>query len=306
MRILVTGVTGQVGGALAGALQPLGTVIATERSDFDLAKPDLLPGRLDQLAPDVIVNPAAYTAVDQAEDDIALAMLVNARAPAVLAQWAAKHDAPLIHFSTDYVFSGEGARAWSEGDATAPLSAYGMSKLAGEDEIRAAGGCFLILRTSWVYAARGKNFLRTIARFAREREELRIVADQIGAPTSARRLADVVAAVLANGLDNLRARSGRAQGLLHVSACGEASWHQFATAIVDGLRARGVKLPVSRIVPIRTEDYPTRAQRPRNSRLDLRRLREVFGIETPPWAFDLAPELDLLAQELGEAGIDQR
>lgn len=298
MRILVTGSSGQVGGALLSALAPLGTVLATDRSNFDLAMPHTLPGRLDQLVPDIIINPAAYTAVDQAEDERELAMQVNAKAPRVMAQWAATHKVPLIHFSTDYVFSGAGDRAWREDDTTAPLSAYGLSKLAGEREVLAAGGCPLIVRTSWVYAAKGKNFLRTIARLARERENLRIVSDQVGAPTSAKRLADVVALMLAAGIDDLCARVTRAGGLVHVCAEGEASWHQFASAIVDGLKSRGVKLAVTRVAPIRSDEYPTPAKRPRNSRLDLGRLHESFGIRTPHWEQDLVPELDQLAQEI--------
>jgi dTDP-4-dehydrorhamnose reductase len=298
MRILVTGSSGQVGSALMAALAPLGTVLATGRSNFDLATPRTLLGQLDDLTPDIIINPAAYTAVDQAEDERELAMRVNAEAPRVMAQWAASHAVPLIHFSTDYVFGGAGDRAWREDDATAPLSAYGSSKLAGEREVLAAGGCPLIVRTSWVYAAKGKNFLRTIARLAREREELRIVSDQVGAPTSARRLADVVALMLAAGIDDLRIRTTRARGLVHVCAAGEASWYQFASAIIDGLKCRGVKLAVTRVVPIRSDDYPTPAKRPRNSRLDLGRLHELFGIRTPHWEQDLMPELDQLAQEI--------
>jgi dTDP-4-dehydrorhamnose reductase len=298
MRILVTGSSGQVGSALVTALAPLGTVLATDRSNLDLAMLYTLPGQLDHLAPDIIINPAAYTAVDQAEDERELAMRVNAKAPRVMAQWADTHAVPFIHFSTDYVFSGAGDRAWREDDTTAPLSAYGLSKLAGEREVLAAGGCPLIVRTSWVYAAKGKNFLRTIARLAREREELRIVSDQVGAPTSARRLAEVVALMLASGIDDLRTRATRARGLVHVCAAGEASWHQFARAIVDGLKSRGVKLAVTRVVPIRSEEYPTTAKRPRNSRLDLGRLHELFGIRTPHWEEDLVPELDQLAREI--------
>jgi dTDP-4-dehydrorhamnose reductase len=298
MRILVTGASGQVGGALTAALQGLGTVIASDRQMLDLSQPQSLPDVLDHLAPDTIINPAAYTAVDQAEDEPALAMCVNAKAPGVIARWAAAHGVPLIHVSTDYVFSGAGEQPWREDDAPAPLSAYGRSKLAGEQEILSAAGCSLILRTSWVYAARGKNFLRTMARLAREREELRVVADQIGAPTSAKLLAACVAQMLAGGLDDLRARMAQAQGLLHVSASGEASWQQFASAIVEGLKARGVMLTVVRVIPISSKDYPTRATRPHNSRLDLRRLQEVFGITPPHWEQALAPELDELAREL--------
>ena len=210
-------------------------------------------------------------------------MRVNGEAPGVIARWAAARGLPLIHFSTDYVFDGSGDRAWREDDAPHPLSAYGASKLAGENEIRAAGGAFLIVRTSWVYAATGKNFLRTISGLARERKELRIVADQIGAPTSAALIADIVTGMLAGGSDALRERCKRSGGVVHVAASGEASWHGFACAIVEGLKARGVKLAVEQVVPISTDQYPTKARRPRNSRLDLTRLQSVFGITPPHW-----------------------
>jgi dTDP-4-dehydrorhamnose reductase len=211
---------------------------------------------------------------------------------------------PLIHFSTDYVFSGSGERPWREDDEPAPLSTYGATKLAGDNEIRAAGGCSLILRTSWVYAARGRNFLRTIARLAKERKELRIVADQIGAPTTAALLADTVTAIVSDGLESLRRRCAQAQGLVHITASGETSWHGFACAIVEGLRARGVALAVEQIVPIRTEEYPTPAKRPHNSRLDLTRLHQVFGLTPPTWQAALAAELDQLASELSSAGSE--
>jgi dTDP-4-dehydrorhamnose reductase len=298
MRVLVTGSSGQVGGALSTVLAPLGTILAADRSNFDLATPDALPRQLDRFAPDIIINPAAYTAVDRAEDEPELAMRVNAKSPGVMAQWATAHSIPLIHFSTDYVFSGAGDHAWREDDATGPLSIYGSSKLAGEKEILAAGGCSLIVRTSWVYAAKGRNFLRTIARLALQRNDLRIVADQIGSPTSARILADVVALMIAEGIDVLRARVAQAQGLVHVCAAGEASWHRFATEIVDGLRFRGVKLAVARVVPICSDELPTRAKRPLNSRLDLGRLHELFGVRTPHWEQGLEAELDQLAPEL--------
>ena len=302
MRILVTGVGGQVGGALVPRLQKFGTVIPTDVDTLDFAKPDRLVETLDRLGPELIVNPAAYTAVDKAEEERDLALAVNATAPGIMARSAAARAVPLIHFSTDYVFSGAGERPWREDDEPAPLSTYGATKLAGDLAIRAAGGCSLILRTSWVYAVQGRNFLRTIARLAHERKGLRIVADQIGAPTTAALLADAVTGMVSDGPDSLRRRCAQADGLVHITAAGETSWHGFACAIVEGLRARGVSLAVAQVVPIRTEDYPTLAKRPRNSRLDLTRLRQVFGLTTPTWQSALAPELDQLAWEMNSAG----
>jgi dTDP-4-dehydrorhamnose reductase len=302
MRILVTGVTGQVGGALVPRLKPFGTVISHDKSSLDLARPETIAAVLDRDAPDLVINPAAYTAVDQAETEPELAMRINAEAPGAMARWAASHRVPLIHFSTDYVYDGRGERPWNEDDVTRPLSVYGQSKLAGEHAIRAAGGVCLIVRTSWVYAARGKNFMRTIARLALERKELRVVGDQIGAPTSAALIADSVAAMVADGLDRLRERAAVARGLVHVCASGETSWHGFASAIANGLRQRGVRLAVEKIIAIRSDEYPMRATRPHNSRLDLTRLRTIFGITPPPWEAALAPELDLLVRELVAAG----
>jgi dTDP-4-dehydrorhamnose reductase len=298
VRILVTGVTGQVGGALVSRLAANHTVIAADRAMLDLSEPAAIAGRLDALTPDLIVNPAAYTAVDRAEDEPELAFRVNAEAPGAIARWAAGRGVPLVHFSTDYVFDGSGERSWREGDRTGPLSAYGASKLAGEDAVRAAGGTHLVVRTSWVYAAKGANFLRTITRLAGERRELRIVSDQFGAPTSAGVIADAVVGIVAGGLSSLAQRFAAADGLVNVAAAGETSWHGFAVAIVDGLKARGLPLAVENIVPIRTEDYPTKAKRPANSRLDLTRLKRVFGIETAKWEAALEVELDRLAGEL--------
>jgi dTDP-4-dehydrorhamnose reductase len=296
MRILLTGISGQVGATLLPLLSGH-DVVAADRTTLDLARPERIGAVLDRLAPELIVNPAAYTAVDKAEDERELAMLVNARAPGALARWARRTNVPLVHFSTDYVFDGSGARPWREDDATGPLSAYGESKLAGEAAIRAAGGTFLIVRSSWVYAATGSNFLRTIVRLARERKELRIVSDQVGAPTSAAVIAEAVTAMLGDSLETFRVRCAQAGGMVHLSTRGETSWHGFATAIVDGLKTRGVKLAVEQVHAIKSEDYPTRAKRPRNSRLDLSRLQQVFGITPPPWRDALAPELDRLAQQ---------
>ena len=298
MRVLVTGVTGQVGGALLTALKGKADVVPAPRAVLDLADAETIASALDRIAPDLIINPAAYTAVDRAEDERDLAYRINGEAPGHIANWAARRSVPLIHLSTDYVYDGSSERAWREDDMTGPLGVYGASKLAGEDAIRAAKGPHLIIRTSWVYAAKGTNFLRTIARLAAERPELRIVADQVGAPTSAQVIADGIATIVADHRSDLPLRFAAANGLVHLAAAGETSWHGFATAIIDGLRARGAPLKAHSIVPIRTEDYPTRAKRPANSRLDMTRLQRVFGVRTPHWQQALAVELDVLAREL--------
>jgi dTDP-4-dehydrorhamnose reductase len=298
MRVVVTGVTGQVGGALLGALNGKADVVAAPRAVLDLVQAETIASGLDRIAPDLIINPAAYTAVDRAEEERDLAYRINGEAPGHIAKWAAGRGIPLIHLSTDYVYDGSGERPWREDDATAPLSVYGASKLAGEDAIRAAKGPHLIIRTSWVYAARGTNFLRTIARLAAERPELRIVADQIGAPTSAQVIADGIATIVTKHTSDLPRQFAAANGLVHLAASGETSWHGFASAIVDGLKARGLPLKAQAIVPIRTEDYPTKAKRPANSRLDMTRAQRVFGLTTPHWQQALAVELDVLAREL--------
>jgi dTDP-4-dehydrorhamnose reductase len=298
MRILITGAAGQVGSATAQRLASSATLIATDRASLDLSKPDAIPAILAKIAPELVINAAAYTAVDRSEEEPALARRVNAEAPGVMAQWCANHGVPLIHFSTDYVFDGHGTHGWSEDDTPRPLSVYGASKLAGEERIRAARGRHLIIRTSWIYAARGTNFLRRIAALARTNNELRIVADQVGAPTSAALIAETLHMMLAPGLPAFREKAGAAGGLVHLAASGEASWYEFATQIVNGLRSRGVSLSVERIVPIRTDEYPLPAQRPLNSRFNLGRLQSVFGIKPPHWKQDLGPELDQLAAKL--------
>jgi dTDP-4-dehydrorhamnose reductase len=293
---LLTGRTGQVGGALCAPLAEFGEVIAVDRTKLDLACPDTIAASLDELKPDLVVNPAAYTAVDRAEDERSLAFRVNAEAPGVIARWTARHDVPLIHFSTDYVFDGSGERPWREDDTPAPLSAYGESKLAGETAIRAAGGVHLIVRTSWVYSNNGSNFLLTIARLAAARKELGIVADQFGAPTSARTIAEAITKILTPKKADLVDRLARACGVINVTGAGETSWHGFATAIVAGLVKRGIQIKAERILPIATEDYPTKAKRPRNSRLASGRLIEVFGVKTLPWQKALEIELDELLE----------
>lgn len=296
MRILLTGTTGQVGGALCGPLAELGEVISVNRTQLDLSRPETIAETLNELKPDLVVNPAAYTAVDRAEDERSLAFRVNAEAPGALAAWAARSNVPLIHFSTDYVFDGSGERPWCEEDLPSPLSTYGASKLAGEAAIRAAAGTHLIIRTSWVYANTSSNFMLTIARLAIARKELSVVADQYGAPTSARLIADAVVKILAQGEGVLNDRLSRGRGVVNLTSSGETSWHGFATAIVSGMVERGIEVKVDRILPITADNYPTKAKRPRNSRLDARRLAESFGIKTMSWQNALEVELDELAE----------
>ena len=298
MRILLTGTSGQVGRALRPLLEGENDLLTPGRADFDLANPAVLAAALDELKPELIINPAAYTAVDRAEDEADLAFRVNAEAPSVIARWTARHHVPLVHFSTDYIFDGSGDRPWREDGPTGPLSVYGASKLVGEQAIAEAGCPHLIVRTSWVYAAKGTNFLRTIARLAGERKELRIVADQIGAPTSARVIAQAVVAILRAETAGLADGFARSGGVVNVACAGQTSWQGFASAIVAGLRSRGVKLEVESVAPIKTSDYPTKAKRPGNSRLDLSRLEDVFGVVTPSWNEALAVELDELTREL--------
>lgn len=282
LRILLTGASGQVGWELARTLLPLGEVIAPGHAECDLSRVELLAALVDAAKPDVIVNAAAYTAVDQAEKDTDTAMAVNAHAPEALALAARRHGALLVHYSTDYVYDGMKAGVYIETDATAPRSVYGRSKLAGEDAVRASGVDHLIFRTSWVYASRGKNFLKTILRLASERQELRIVADQVGAPTWARLLADSTAFAVRHEL--VARRNGSFQSATyHVTAAGETSWHGFASAIIAGARARGADIKCKNIVPITTADYPLPAPRPANSRLAGGKLAERYGLCMPPW-----------------------
>jgi dTDP-4-dehydrorhamnose reductase len=270
-------------------------VLAPTAGDFDLSRPHELSARLDHFMPDLIVNPAAYTAVDRAEDEPELAFRINSEAPAAISQWAARARVPLIHFSTDYVFDGSGSEPRREDSATGPLSIYGASKLGGDTAIAASGAPYLIVRTSWVYAANGTNFLRTIARLAKERKELRIVADQFGAPTSAKTIADVVANIIPRDRAEMDTLFEERKGVVNVVCSGETSWYGFATAIVNGLKARGLGLEVESITPIRTDEFPVKAKRPANSRLSPERLRREFGMDTPTWQDALERELDIMA-----------
>jgi len=296
VRILLTGTSGQVGGALLPLLSISHTVLAPQRAEFDLSRPETVAEALDGLAPDLIVNPAAYTAVDKAEDESELALRVNAASPAAMAAWAANRGVPLIHFSTDYVFDGSGEKPWREEDKCAPLSSYGRSKWEGEQSVQASGAPHLIVRTSWVYAAQGTNFLRTMVRLARERDELRVVADQFGAPTAAASIAEATAGIIdrrRSTVDLARDFEG-AKGLVHLANAGMTSWHGFATSIVEGLKARDQAVKARSVHAIATSDFPTRAVRPANSRLDTSRLLQVFGVSMPDWGEALEGELDRL------------
>jgi dTDP-4-dehydrorhamnose reductase len=294
VRILVTGVSGQVGSALLQTLRPHGTLVPTDRAVLDLTRPAELATRLATLAPDVIVNPAAYTAVDRAEDDRDTAFAVNGESPGVMARWAAERKIPFIHFSTNYVFDGSSTRPWHEDDPTGPLNMYGSSKLAGEQAVQRAGGPHLIVRTSWLYAAQGTNFLRTIVRLAAEREELRIVADQFGAPTSAAWVAEAISRIFAGNPSDLAAKFEAAGHKINIAAGGETSWHGFAHAIVEGLKRRGAAVKTRSVVPIQTKEYRVKAPRPKNSRLDLARMVAIFQIAPVAWDILLERELDQL------------
>ena len=282
-RILLTGSNGQVGWELRRTLGALGEVVALDSRAMDLADADAMRNVVRTVAPAIIVNPAAYTAVDKAESESGRAHAVNALAPGVLAEEAARLGALLVHYSTDYVFDGSGNTPWREDDATGPLNVYGATKLEGERAIAASGCRHLIFRTSWVYGARGSNFLLTMRRLMRERPELKIVADQIGAPTWCRDIAEATAQVLAQ----VRAPDESRWGTYHMTNAGETSWHGFAGAI-QALDAFDETTTPARLVPIPGSDYPTPAQRPLNSRLDNGKLERTFGLRLRDWRAALA------------------
>lgn len=325
MRILVTGANGQVGHALLRALRsdaqhlliPAtrgGTLDdGTHCETIDLSDFDGLTRALDRIAPDLIINAAAYTAVDRAEDEPELAQRINGDALGVLGAWAKRHDARVVHYSTDYVFDGSATRPYRETDATHPVSVYGRSKLAGENALRDSGARHLIFRTAWVYAARGHNFLRTMLRLGAERDELRVVDDQIGAPTPARLIADVTTQAIAQwstlpstgrdgAIANARAartRSGggvpASDGTYHLVASGQTSWCGFARAIFERAQRAGIIARVPLVHAIGSADYPTRAKRPAYSVLDTAKLGATFGIDLPDWRLALDEVIGELA-----------
>lgn len=270
------------------SLRPLGDVVVTTRSgvlngedcesvDFD--RPDSLPALISRVSPDVVVNAAAYTAVDRAESEPETAFRANAEAPGKLAEACAASDAMLVHYSTDYVFDGQGARPYREEDPTAPLGVYGVSKLAGERAIEASGCRRFVFRTAWVYGNHGANFMRTMLRLGSEREELRVVADQIGTPTPAALIADVTARIIGS--------SSQAYGTFHLTARGQTSWHAFAVEIFESAQRRGLLAKAPRVLPIATAEYPTPAKRPAYSCLDTSALQNTFGIALPDWKLGL-------------------
>jgi dTDP-4-dehydrorhamnose reductase len=284
LKILLLGKNGQVGWELQRSLAPLGEVLALDRHSTshggDLSQPERLAQTVLDWRPDVIVNAAAYTAVDKAESEPELARCLNATAPAALAQAAAQIGALLVHYSTDYVFNGQGDQPWQEGDATGPLSVYGQTKREGEQAIVGSGCAHLIFRTSWVYAARGGNFAKTMLRLAAERERLTVIDDQFGAPTGADLIADVTAHAIRASL-----QQPALGGLYHLVASGQTTWHGYASHVIAQARLiqPGLALKVSEIAPVPTSAFPTPAQRPLNSRLATHKLQDAFGLVLPPW-----------------------
>ncbi|MCH6580995.1 MAG: dTDP-4-dehydrorhamnose reductase [Nitrospinae bacterium] len=286
-KILLIGKDGQVGGQLSALLQPLGKLVTFGEDDLDLTQADRIRETLREVRPQVIVNAAAYTAVDKAEEEAELAQAVNATAPTILAEEAKRQGAALVHFSTDYVFDGNKPGPYTEEDAPNPLSVYGRTKLAGDEAIRSAGPPHLIFRTGWVYGLQGKNFLLTIQRLAKERDELKIVDDQVGSPTWCRTIAQITANVLSQVLPEHSpgdlSRFEQASGLYNLVCTGQTSWFGFAKAIVEtSPTTRDTKL-----IPIPTSEYPTAARRPANSVLATEKLRSAFGITPPAWDITL-------------------
>lgn len=293
MKILLFGKGGQLGWELQRALAPLGEVVALGTDSPDLCgnftNLDGIANTVRAVAPDVIVNAAAYTAVDKAESEPELAHIINALAPGVLAAEAHRRGAWLLHYSTDYVFDGSGHAPWRETDSTGPLGVYGTSKLEGEQAIVASGCQHLIFRTSWVYGARGNNFAKTMLRLAKERDRLTVIDDQTGAPTGADILADVSAHALRSALQR-----PDVSGLYHLVAGGETTWHAYASFVLDFARRAGIELKAApeAVVPIPTSAFPTPAKRPHNSRLDTQKLQNTFGLQLPHWQAGVARMLE--------------
>ena len=283
MKILLLGKNGQLGWELSKRLLPLGDVVALDRSQCDLSTPEVIPKVIQEIKPDIVVNAAAYTAVDKAEEEEETANIINGHSVAVLAEQAKKHHALLIHYSTDYVFDGLKSSPYTEEDTPCPINAYGRSKLLGEQAIQKSGVQYLIFRTSWVYAARGNNFIKTMLRLASERDELKVISDQIGAPTSATLIADVTVEVIRQLTSKSQSKS--ISELYHLAASGETSWFGFARLLIESaiLNGHHLKLSPDCVVPISTAEYTLPAKRPSNSRLDTTKLRADYRISIPKW-----------------------
>lgn len=297
MRMLLIGRNGQVGFELRRALAPLGEVVAVDFPECDLTSPDSIGRAIESAKPGVIINAAAYTAVDKAEAEPALARAINAEAPGIIGTAARKIGARVIHYSTDYVYDGGKVTAYREDDPTHPLCVYGATKRDGDAALAASGAAHFVFRTSWVFGAHGANFVKTLLRLGAERDKLNVVADQIGAPTSAALLADVTAQVL--GQLRWRDAGAMPSGVYHLTAGGETSWHGFAQAILAGGVSRGLTLQLApeavRAIP--TSEYPLPARRPANSRLDTGKLLRTFGLVLPHWQAGLDHVLDQILRK---------
>jgi len=299
MKILLLGKNGQVGWELQRSLAPLGELVALDSASRemcgDFSDPAELARTVRRVAPDVIVNAAAYTAVDKAESDAELARTVNALAPGALAEEAMRAKSLLVHYSTDYVFDGSGDKPWLESDATAPLNVYGATKLQGEQLIRQSGCRHLILRTSWVYGARGGNFIRTMLKLAQERDSLNVIDDQVGAPTGADLLADVTAHAV-----RAAQQLPEVSGLYHLVAGGETSWHGYARFVIDFAARSGIDIKVApdAINAVPTSAFPTPARRPHNSRMDTTKLKNTFGLYLPDWRVGVARMLSEVLEKI--------
>jgi dTDP-4-dehydrorhamnose reductase len=288
MKILLLGADGQIGWQLRRALAPLGSIKACNRSEANLEKPEQIKALITEYSPNIIVNAAAYTAVDKAEEEFKKAALINISAVALIAEEAKKLNALLVHYSTDYVFDGKKSSGYTEDDLTYPLSIYGKTKLEGENKIRESGCNHLIFRTSWVYSNRRNNFIKTIIRLANERKELRIVSDQIGSPTSADFIADVTAHCI------IQNHNYKKYGIYNLTSSGEVSWHGLAKFAISELQKDGVnfKTKLENIIPITTEEYPLPAKRPKHSTLNTDKIKKTFKINIPDWQYHVKMMLD--------------
>ncbi len=297
-RVLLSGANGQVGSALLHSLSEKNEIFAFDRTTLDLTNREQIRQCIREIKPDIIINAAAYTAVDQAEKEPDLAFVINGIAPGIFAKEAALIGAVLIHYSTDYIFDGSGVQPWREEDKAAPLNIYGKSKLAGEQAIKATEAAHIILRTSWVYGERGNNFVKTILQLAAEKEALNIIDDQIGAPTSAKFIADTTAQILNQITDSSIVLKS---GTYHLCCNGETSWHGFASEIVRLAKQNNTSLVVKEIHPIPSNAYPTPAERPKNSRMNCTRLNKVFGLQQESWQAALENTLPLITISSAEA-----